>query len=206
MFESLESRRLLSITGFGTFPAPGVFAVGGTDGDDVIQISKMNNSTIAVSGDFAGVPFFQTVSAQSVQVFLILGYDGDDQVSIDGSLNIPSVQWLGDGDDTSFGGASLDWIVGGSGDDYMDGRGGDDFLFGDWDRTTEAYECVDVVYWNYHRRYDGQDILVGGTGRDLLDGGGNADNIYASDSQFDWIVKDNIDWVSRDAADQWVYW
>ncbi len=61
---------------------------------------------------------------------VVLGQEGDDDITISGSINVPVWAYGGPGDDRISGGASNDVILGGDGDDLLIGDQGRDLLIG----------------------------------------------------------------------------
>ena len=82
-------------------------------------------------------------------MIVVLGNDGDDNLTLASTVTIGGILNGGLGDDTLTGSSGNDILLGGEGDDKLMGMGGNDVLIGG----------------------DGHDSLTGGNGDDLLIGG-----------------------------------
>jgi uncharacterized repeat protein (TIGR01451 family) len=135
-------------------PRQTVLAVGGTPGDDIIQIERENcGRLIGVdvrSGrgdgdddwddhddDGHGFRFEGDFQAAGISRLMVFGGPGNDRIQVDDDLTLPALL---------FGGAGNDVIIAGGGPTVLVGGAGDDVLIGG----------------------DGRDILIGGTGKDQL--------------------------------------
>lgn len=96
-----------------------------------------------------GVPTELVCKAPLVAGFEVNGGEGDDSVSVSGTIELPVTMRGGPGNDTLIGGGGPDKLVGGDGNDKLSGRGGSDMIFGG----------------------PGSDELIGGPGNDVLRGG-----------------------------------
>lgn len=96
-----------------------------------------------------GMPTELTCKAPLVAGFEVNGGEGDDSVSVAGTIDVPVTMRGGPGNDTLAGGNGPDRLIGGEGNDRLFGRAGDDMIFGG----------------------PGADELVGGAGDDVLRGG-----------------------------------
>ncbi|MEM7312030.1 MAG: VCBS domain-containing protein, partial [Planctomycetota bacterium] len=123
----------------------------GTDGDDNITVIVDNGQIVITSDTFPGATF----DVGDVDIIDISAGDGDDNVTLTNSVQIPALIDGGDGNDNLSGGRGGDIILGGLGNDTIRGRRGSDILLGG----------------------DGVDTLRGNNGRDLLLGGDDADNL-----------------------------
>ncbi len=96
--------------------------------------------------------------AAAIGGFEVNAGGGDDVVSVDPKVGIPTTLRGGPGDDRLYGGSGDDKLIGGFGNDVLEGRGGGDSLFGG----------------------AGEDLLLGGTGNDLLQGGSGVDHLHGN--------------------------
>ncbi|MGF1632714.1 MAG: CAP domain-containing protein [Phycisphaerae bacterium] len=154
------------VDAFTTF-ADGIWAIEGTDGDDVFLLTEdgdmlvVERDGVVVTRPAAGVNY----------VFFNLG-DGDDFVrNVTGQF---VYTYAGPGNDTLFGGwgpdyafmgEGNDWVDSASGNDWIEGGPGDDYIF--------ASAGDDTVYGG-----DGNDRIYGGSGNDLLNGDAGDDLIF----------------------------
>jgi len=180
--ESLESRRLFSVTVYEAYP--GFYELQGDDTDEVISVSvSMNDETFTVDGaTYTGVCYL-----------FVDGKGGDDSISVtsvDGSGCIGASIVAGDGSDSvslNFDGA----IWGGRGHDQI--NLGDSFrgeVYGEEgnDRMTISGACVNAEI----RGGDGNDyidcsgnyygvVVFAGAGNDTVIGSAYDDQIYAEE-------------------------
>jgi Ca2+-binding RTX toxin-like protein len=122
-----------------TDPAANTLFVGGTSGDDVIEVRRGANDAmirVVVNGATAGEFNRDTLGLRRV---IVWGNDGNDTITINNDL--PAITTL------IFGGDGNDTIRGGAGSNYIDGGRGNDVLFGG----------------------DGFDVLIGGDGADQVE-------------------------------------
>ena len=100
---------------------------------------------------------------------------GDDNGNYRVGINDNSLTFLGNGDDTFFGGRYKDVIIGGTEKDAIAGGQGNDIIHGgdDDDDVIRGGEKRDWIYGE-----EGDDSLNGGTGDDLLYGGAGNDTYY----------------------------
>ncbi|WP_420003009.1 calcium-binding protein [Arenibacterium sp. LLYu02] len=113
--------------------------------------------------------------------YLAPSYSGDDDVVLDGSLNL----WINVsiGNDTVVGHSGRDRVRGGIGDDDLSGLGGNDRLYGGrGNDTLSGGRGKDEL-----RGEIGNDVLRGGAGSDTLEGGGGR-NILVGGSGADSFV------------------
>ena len=102
----------------------GELQIVGTAGADQVAIKKVGG-TIVVEGNLAGVS-----PAAGVQRILVLLGDGNDVVTVDGSVTAPLAVLAGGGNDQLKGGNGTNVLVGGDGDDALVGGTGRDLLIG----------------------------------------------------------------------------
>lgn len=164
LFESLESRHLLSAELVGTD-----LVITGTNGaDNIIVEPGFENGQVTVSG-VDGVEDGTAFSGvDSVRIRLLQGNDRGEVTGLlkDTEGNAMIVRMFGaKGWDTLIGNHTRDWLRGGAGQDFINGKGGDDRLFGGFQKDT--------VYGAH-----GDDLILGNTGRDSLFGGAGNDAIY----------------------------
>jgi Ca2+-binding RTX toxin-like protein len=146
MFQSLEARRLLSVS-----LNDGLLAVVGTAGNDRLFVGR--NQTEVVVNDNGTVHEFPLGDVEAIG---IRGLAGDDRIAIGRGLTVPILISGGDGNDWVAGGTGAERIFGDAGNDRLSGGGGGDFMAGgegdDW-LTGGA----------------GPDSMVGGAGNDRFD-------------------------------------
>jgi Ca2+-binding RTX toxin-like protein len=130
-----------------------VDSVEGGSGNDTITGTE-SGSTLTITND--GSPSSFTIySASSI---FIAGAAGNDSISLDSTVTLPSVLSGGNGDDTVVGGAGSDYLMGGALNDTLAGSTGADFLVGG----------------------GGSDTLSGGQGNDTVVAGlGGGSNVAA---------------------------
>ena len=143
MFESLESRRLMSAS-----LVDGTLIIEGTPGDDRIAVETAQASItpersigVNLNGQFSSYPL------ADVTGITIYARGGNDEVIVQGQdfhgnyapITVPvlirggpgnDTLHAGDGNDTLYGGAGSDVLLGGNGDDTLRGRAGADSLVG----------------------------------------------------------------------------
>jgi Ca2+-binding RTX toxin-like protein len=162
MIETLEHRRLMSISAYGA----SLVIYGGSAGD-TISVSKSATglavSGTAGTGDFAGIKtlvVYGNGGADNVTVadnvtanaFLYGGAGNDSLTGGGGNDGI-----YGDGgNDVLHGGSGLDRITGGAGSDDIYGDGGTDFIYASGDRETDVIhrDSLDIIF------KDRKDILA----------------------------------------------
>jgi MBG domain (YGX type)/RTX calcium-binding nonapeptide repeat (4 copies) len=137
--------------------------LGGSAGDDDINITAKNHSTVIVvnmqgeGGDAGGNSgrhgSFKTkvqFNASAIDRIVVYGGAGDDTIMIDRSVTVPALVFAGDGDNylqagggptVLVGGAGYNYLLAGSANDILIGGAGKDYLLGS----------------------RGNDILIGGT-------------------------------------------
>lgn len=160
LLESLESRRLFSVTV--TEGYPGFYEICGDEHPNVIDVSvSMNDETFTLDG----------VTYTGVAYILVHGYGGDDTISVistDGPGYITGVISAGDGNDTitlNFDGG----VWAGAGDDTLylsDAFYGEALGEAGDDRIYISGDC-----------YDAQ--IDGGAGNDFIDCSGNNYRVFA---------------------------
>lgn len=139
----------LSVTISTTAVVDGTLFVGGTDGNDRINIvpkgpQKTGKAAVKVLMNGASQGVFRGV--QAIQVF---AQGGDDRVNVAGAIRVPATLDGGPGNDRLKGGAGKDLLLGGDDNDHLNGHTNNDVLIGG----------------------TGRDRLIGGPGEDLLIGG-----------------------------------
>ena len=178
--EVLEDRRVMA-AGYNSIEAVGLDASGLTElgvigsimGDQIeitefTQASTTRGGTVLIDKieirikDSAGQPRYDASGNLLAKVYVkntialvsVWGSSGDD--TIRNASSVPSRldgQW---GNDTLFGGSSIDHLFGGEDDDVLRGGKGNDVIHGD----------------------SGRDYLMGGEGDDDLFGGSGVDNLF----------------------------
>jgi uncharacterized delta-60 repeat protein len=100
--------------------------IGGTGGDDKINIHKEGNSgAVEVKLNGRSLGTFSPTGR-----IIVLGHAGDDDIQFSGSVANEGWLYGGAGDDNLNGGAGNDVLLGGEGDDRLDGGNGPDLLIG----------------------------------------------------------------------------
>jgi Ca2+-binding RTX toxin-like protein len=146
-----------------TITSPPKRVINGTDGDDRILVTFVDDQslTISVNGAETGYDFSEFSALD------ILAGDGDDYINVQ-SLDYGVYVSAGGGEDSVYGGSGNDSLTGGSGRNRLFGGDGDDRLNGSNGR--------DFLYGEA-----GDDRLYGQAGNDYLDGGGNKDRLFGGD-------------------------
>ncbi len=139
MIESLESRRLLSVSLSGN-----VLTVLGTAGQDTVEVNQTNGSNnVNDNGVLTSHPL------ASVQYLVIKTGDGSDTIivsnknvtvhcKLDGGRGGDIIS-SGKGNDSLYGGGGDDYIYGGDGNDIIDGQSQADDILGGLGRDTASY-------------------------------------------------------------------
>ncbi|MBC7816076.1 MAG: hypothetical protein IAG10_04170 [Planctomycetaceae bacterium] len=104
-----------------------VLVIQGTDKKDVISLRLSDSSTGSVE---VMLNKEQTVYPGPFQLIVVHARKGNDKVTIDPSLTVPTLQFGGLGNDSLIGGMAGDMLVGGDGADVLVGSQGRDQLFG----------------------------------------------------------------------------
>jgi Ca2+-binding RTX toxin-like protein len=136
--EDLEHRTVLSTASL----SGGVLYVHGTNGDDVVNVSRDAQGQFVVDGStFAG-------QVKSIQVRV---GNGNDQITIDSSVSVRTYLYGGLGNDTISGGSGQDIINAGDGTDHMSGNDGNDCLNGgtggDYYDGGAGYDTGGYIGW-----------------------------------------------------------
>jgi uncharacterized protein YkwD len=118
--EILEDR---SVPTTATLAQDGVLTFIGTTGADNIQVTQ-SHGVISASG------VSQTFAAASVGVIVIDGDEGNDTITVDASIHVPTWIYGGGGNDFIQGGGGANHIYGGAGDDTIIGGSSSDVIFG----------------------------------------------------------------------------
>ena len=168
----------ITLPAIGLIPGPNLVdrtwdrTFNGTDGDDFLIGSNLNDAISGFNGDD-----------------ILLGQKGNDNIYGGLPSNIP----LGPN-------ADKDMLFGGNGNDYLNGAGGDDRLFGSKGDDVAIGGKDDDLIWGdkgndtlvgaqgndclfggsfdpYSPDSTGRDLLFGGAGNDLLNGGDAADTL-----------------------------
>ncbi len=192
-YQDLESRRLLA--GIEFTASTGQVLIGGTDANDVAQVTQ-SGSTITVTQQGFGSRTFNVADVNSI---FFVGLRGNDffqnQTSIDstayGQVGNDTLiggsgndRLVGNGDnDTIRGNGGDDVIVGGNGNDLIDAGAGNDRVLGvAGTNTIEGGAGDDTIYGGNDADTitdsGGTNLLVGNNGTDTITGGTGADNIF----------------------------
>jgi len=138
----------------------GILTVCGTIFDDEITVTETDVTIVGI-----GTLEVDVASAAEIRVY---AFGGNDNVSIDSSVNVPASLFGGFDDDTLVGGSANDTIDGGDGADIIYGGGGNDSILGSAGNDALFGE-------------DGDDTIAGGAGDDWLDGGDDDDVLNGGD-------------------------
>jgi Ca2+-binding RTX toxin-like protein len=135
--------------------------VGGTSGDDHIEIDADHHGTIIdVNIRTEGhdgrdaVTFSGDFDASTLSRIFVFGGPGNDDIEVDKRVILPALLFGGDGNDHIEAGGGPTVVVGGSGNDHLEGG-------------------------------SGNDILIGGTGKDHLEGNRGSDILIGGTTDFD---------------------
>src|SRR5687767_2678005 len=135
MFESLEARRLLSVT-ISNISAAGVLTINGDDDSDGQAITVIFRGGKLVvretppnSSSTVDRRIFDVRDTRRVRSVVIDGRGGPDHINVS-KLKVPVRLTGGSGDDTIRGGSKNDTLIGGDGDDDLVGNGGNDSMDG----------------------------------------------------------------------------
>ncbi len=135
--------------------------INGSAGRDVIRAvvdplgAKVTVNGVAEVRSLAGLSGLQ-----------IRAKGGNDRITIDGQLTIPTKIFADIGNDIVTGGGGADSIVGGRGADVLNGGGGNDSIFGQGE--------ADRIYGG-----NGNDFIEGGSGANVIRGGAGDDDIFS---------------------------
>lgn len=153
--EQLESRSLLSaVTLVG-----GTLEIEGTGRADRIDVKLGTNTGELVVTRNQQVTSFPLSAVSRIEID---AFNGNDLITVDEAITLPTDIDAGRGNDTVFGGSGPDDIDGGSGNDRLLGRGGDD--------NVDGEAGNDFVSGG-----EGNDTVSGGSGRDVVFGDAGAD-------------------------------
>ena len=164
-YQEFEPRRMLTRVIFTS--GTGEILIGGTPGDDTVQVRQANDEVVVNSPGFAD----RTFPASDVSSIRFLGYRGDD--FFENLTAIPAVALGQGGNDTLIGGSGNDRLVGNTGNDTITGNDGDDFIVaGDDDDVVDAGDGNDRLL-----AIRGVNTIEGGLGDDTIFGGLDDDTI-----------------------------
>jgi hypothetical protein len=122
-----------------------MLVIGGTTGDDRIQIAELRFGTPQVAFMVNGQLHFVAEPSSRIVVY---GQAGNDWIDA-GQTITPAWLYGGDGNDSLFGGQGNDVLVGGDGNDLLNGGGGRNLIIGGGG--------ADVIFSAF-----GEDIVIGG--------------------------------------------
>ncbi|MFU7559501.1 calcium-binding protein [Stieleria sp. JC731] len=152
----------------------------GTDHSDTLTVDAIADTpgTFRVTSSLANFQFSLPTNAleRDIETIRISGLGGDDNIRVNGTLNVGAVVIDGgEGDDTIEGSDAKDIIYGGGGADYLFGREGDDVIYGgEGDDQIFGGSGDDAIYGD-----GGNDTIDGGIGFDVIYGGTDDDTVYA---------------------------
>lgn len=159
MFEKLDARMLLS-----SVLTSGTLTITGTTVADTEKVT-IATTNVKVSEKGVADKLFPTAS---VKLISIIGLDGNDVITVDPSVLIPTTIDGGTGNDTITGGGGKDSISGMDGNDSIVGGANSDLLNGNKDNDTILGG-------------EGNDLIFGGTGNDSLKGENGNDALTGND-------------------------
>jgi hypothetical protein len=208
--EPLESRVLLSASGWAALKAEGNLAIGGTARADVISVGLNGADANVVDVTVNGALYqFNRGDIASIG---INAYGGKDYIRVDesnGLLDVGIRVRAGGGadrvvggslDDNLFGGEGNDYLVGNGGNDTLAGAGGNDKMWGglggDWIKGAGGNDWLVGGY--------GNDALYGDNGADWIDSGEGDDTFYGGYGRNEVntaVAKGMIPLVNRPDAD-----
>ena len=132
-------------------PGQSALFVGGTSGDDRIQITGKKNSTeiqVRIDSEHPQTRYEQAFAGPFSRI-VVYGGAGNDRIQVENSISLPALL---------DGGAGNDWLRGGSGNSTLLGGDGNDWLLGNAARNLLIGGL-------------GRDVLLAGRGQDILIGG-----------------------------------
>ena len=172
--ESLEPRRLLSVSQILFDAEAAQITISGTSGSDQVTVSYLAPDLINVkvkSGDVSQNVQFPVSSVVAVS---FTGEDGNDTFL--NTTDVRSIVFGGAGDDVLTGGSGDDELNGGDGIDRLSGQDGDDMLRGNTGN--------DLLYGNGGidnlKGDEDHDQLFGGEGNDFLTGAEGNDSLWGA--------------------------
>jgi Ca2+-binding RTX toxin-like protein len=152
--------------------------VGGTSGDDVIQVragSTAGSLQVMINGVDRGT-FARTTTAGTIGRVIVYGNDGNDAITVSSTVDAIAA--------VLYGGAGNDTLTGGKGSNFLDGGDGNDALTGS----------------------AANDILVGGLGQDTVSGAGGDDiligGLYLASEDLDAVAAVTAEWSSARSYSQ----
>ncbi|MFO0947020.1 MAG: PKD domain-containing protein [Planctomycetota bacterium] len=186
---------------------------GGTTGDDSIEFSQVDATTVLVKTlvqNGVAVNTSQTVSGVTGKV-IAYGQSGNDQF-VATALTSTAVEFHGGqgndtlrgskGNDQLFGEEDVDRIFGHEGNDSIDGGVGTDILYGEWENpgagTVYGHDTIhggdgnDEIYGDGDGGEGTSDAIYGDAGDDLIFGDGNIGKKVAVDTIHGGIGNDTI--------------
>ena len=169
-FESLERREMMAAD---VALAGGVLNIGGTEMDDQVVVSQVDNAiqvtiTDPANGNTLANRSFAASAVKSIHVQCLGGND----FALN-NTNKPSTMYGGRGNDHLLGGAARDVVFGEMGDDLICGFAGNDLLDGGADNDAIFGEGGDGEI----RGGAGFNLLSGGLGLDSLNGQKETNNL-----------------------------
>ncbi len=153
--------RTVTITAVALQPDPLVpgqtqLAVGGTTGDDHIQITPSGSSgDVSVDIDGVNLGTFRPTSR-----IVTYAQAGDDDVQVAGGVGWPCWLYGGDGADRLKGGSGNNVLLGGSGDDLLVGGGSRDILIGGAGADRIVGNAEDDVLVSGSTAFDGNEAAL----------------------------------------------
>ena len=152
---------------------PGVLTVSGNYAANNIEVSQYNSSYWKVIMDgqttYVNLNSYSVHSLNPFDVPIskleVIGEGGNDRMYVSYNFSASVTAFGGDGNDSIYGGAAMDFLYGENGNDYIYARSGNDYLFGG--------NGNDYLYG-----YAGNDYISGGAGNDYLSGSSGNDWLY----------------------------
>ncbi|MEX0643544.1 MAG: PKD domain-containing protein [Pirellulales bacterium] len=156
----------VQILGQGTLLIGGVlYIVGNNSANDIVVITKCNNSIVVIATFNSNNPM--TFNESAITDIQVRTRGGNDIVVTTSNVTKTMTIDGGNGNDLLTGGGGHNLIIGGSGNDILFGAAGDDILLGGTGN--------DDLFGG-----SGNDVLVGGDGNDMLSGGAGRDVLIGS--------------------------
>jgi hypothetical protein len=185
-------------------PGQLMLLINGTNGDDVISVTKSSNGVIVtINGRKSPVQF-------PTSRIVAFGLAGKDKITVAKDINLSSYLDGGVGNDSLNGGNGHDRIFGRDGDDTVYGWGGDDVVYGGkGNDTLYGYLGNNLMFGEEgNDKMTGQAVMVGGAGNDTLNtygarnlmiGGTGTDTLKAERSG-DILIGSTTDFDTNEAA------
>jgi Ca2+-binding RTX toxin-like protein len=147
LIDTLESRRLMSVTITSAFGTLNLEGTGVRDNVSVYHNPATNQFTVGEYNELTRQYTTRLVSGAGVTQIRVAGNGGDDTLSIDRNVKLTATIIGGDGNDFCMGGGGRNVLTGERGNDTLIGGDGNDYLWGmDGDDTLDGRRGSDVMY------------------------------------------------------------